>query len=102
MFDAENESGYVAGARSVYDESETETVAKSIIEIADGDKIEFLADLYDYDQNYTDSYRFGEAVTVSGALSVGDVYLPDASKCLATYRFTDIYNQAYWTPVIGH
>lgn len=101
VFDAEHESGYVAGARSVYDESETETVAKSITELSDGDKIEFLADLYDYDQNYTDSYRFGDEVTVSGELSVGDVYLPDASKCLATYRITDIYNQAYWTPVIG-
>ena len=34
-------------------------------------------------------------------LTVSDVYLPDPSKALITYRFTDIYNQAYWTPVVG-
>ena len=69
--------------------------------VQDGDTIEFLADLYDYQQNYTDSYHFGNPVKVSGALSVSDVVLPDKTKALATYRITDIYNQAYWTPVIG-
>ena len=101
VFDAEHSDGYVAGARSVYDADVTETVAKAIDELADGDTIVFLADLYDYDQNFVDNYEFGNAITVSGELTVGDVYLPDASKAMATYRFTDIYNQAYWTPVIG-
>ena len=101
VFDPEHESGCVAGARPVYAEDETETVAKAIDALQDGDEIVFLADLYDYDQNYPDSYLFGDALTVKGELSVGDVYLPDASKCLATYRVTDLYNQAYWTPVIG-
>ena len=100
VFDAEHETGYVAGARSVYD-GDIEAVAKNMTEIKDGDEIVFLCDLYDYQQNYKDSYRFGKPVTVQGALTVSDVILPDASKILATYRFTDIYNQAYWTPVIG-
>ena len=100
VFDSENENGYVAGARSVYT-GETETVAKAVDEIRDGDTIQLLADLYDYDQNYTASYAFGNPITVKGAIQISNVYLPDKTKALVTYRFTDIYNQAYWTPVIG-
>ena len=101
IFDQDHESGYVAGARPVYTQGETETVAKTLTEIVDGDTLVFLCDLYDYQQNYQDSYEFGNPVTVQGALTVSDVYLPDASRVYATYRITDIYNQAYWTPVIG-
>ena len=92
----------VAGARTVYVNGETDTIPKAMTEIAAGDTIVFLADLYDYEQNYIDSYAFGKNLTVDeNGLTVSDVYLPDASKALITYRFTDIYNQAYWTPVIG-
>ena len=102
VFDQDHEGGYVAGARSVYQGEMADAVAKNMTEIAQGDTIVFLADLYDYDQNYTDSYQFGSPVTVGeGGLTVSDMYLPDASKALVTYRFTDIYNQAYWTPVVG-
>ena len=101
VFDQDHETGYVAGARSVYEGELADAVAKNMTGIAEGDEIVFLADLYDYNQNYTDSYRFGSPITVQGELTVSDVILPDASKTLATYRFTDIYNQAYWTPVIG-
>ena len=100
VFDSENEDGYVAGARTVYS-GETETVAKAMTEIQDGDTIILVADLYDYDQNYTASYRFGKPITVQGGLKVSNVYLPDKTKAMVTYRITDIYNQAYWTPVIG-
>ena len=101
VFDQDHESGFVAGARAVYVNGETDTVAKAIDELQEGDEIVFLADLYDYNQNFVDSYHLGDPVTVSGELMVSDVYLPDPAKALASYRFTDIYNQAYWTPVIG-
>ena len=100
VFDNEHEDGYVAGARAVYTD-ETETVAKALDELEQGAEIVFLADLYDYDQNYTASYAFGKAITVDGELKVSNVYLPDKSKALVTYRITDIYQQAYWTPVVG-
>ena len=100
VFDSEHEDGYVAGARAAYTD-ETETVAKAMTEIEDGDVIQPLADLYTYDQSFQDSYEFGNPITVSGDLQVSNVYLPDASKASVTYRITDLYNQAYWTPVIG-
>jgi hypothetical protein len=76
-------------------------VAKALFELEDGAEIVFLADLYDYSQNYTASYAFGKPITVDGELKVSSVYLPDRSKALVTYRITDIYRQTYWTPVIG-
>ncbi len=100
VFDNEHEDGYVAGACAVYTD-ETETVAKAVYELEQGATIVFLADLYDYNQNYTASYAFGKSITVDGELKVSNVYLPDKSKALVTYRITDIYQQAYWTPVIG-
>ena len=101
VFDAEHEAGYVAGARAVYTAEETETVAKAMTEIVPGDTIVFLADLYDYDQNFIDSYSFGDAITVGDTLTVSDVYLPDPSCVYPTYRITDLYNQAYWTGIVG-
>ena len=79
---------------------ETETVAKGITEIKNGDTIDFLCDYYDYDGQYTDSYMLGERLTVRGELKISNVYLPDSDYALASYKFTDIYNQSYWTPVI--
>ena len=101
VFDAEHEYGYISGARPVYDEGQTETVAKTLLPLSDGDVISLLADLYDYDQNYTASYEFGNPIVVDGEPVVANVYLPDPARCMVTYRITDIYNQAYWTPVVG-
>ena len=100
VFDAEHENGYVAGARSVYLNGETDTVAKEMTEIQAGDTLVFLADLYDYSQQYQANYPLGNQVTVGkGGLTVSDVYLPDASKAVFTYRFTDLYQQPHWVPV---
>ena len=99
VFDQDHENGYVAGARSVYLNGETDTVAKAMTEINPGDTLVFLADLYDYDMNFRDSYPLGQAVTAGEELHISDVYLPDPAKAVITYRFTDLYNQAYWVSV---
>ena len=99
VFDNENPYGYIAGARSDYDESETETIAKGITELTVGDRIDFICDYYAYDGTYQDSYYLGETCTYTGSEVISNVYI-DASAAQATYRFTDIYNQQYWTPAI--
>ena len=68
-------------------------------EIVDGDVIDFLCDYYGYDGSFLDSYMLGDRMIVDGELSISNVYI-DASAANACYRFTDIYNQQYWTPVI--
>jgi hypothetical protein len=90
--------GVVAGARINYGEV-TDTVAKGLIEINRGDVIDFLCDFYSYSQEYNDSYYLGEQMTVSGDLMVSNVNIGN-TRCLVTYRLTDIYNNTYWTPAV--
>ncbi len=100
MFDNEHPNGYIAGARSEYLNGETETVAKGVTELTEGDEIVFLCDYYDYDGTYQDSYRLVDEPWLYHAdAQISNVYI-DESKANATYRFTDIYGQNYWTPVI--
>jgi len=95
-WDPDTGAGEITGARSVYLDGETETVAKSLTALADGDRIDFLCDYYTYDGQYENSYRLGEQITVSGALSVTDLALENANV-RTTYRFTDLYQQHYWS-----
>ncbi len=92
-------SGYIAGAVRDYRAGETETVAKSVISLRDGDTLDFICDYYGYDGSYQDSYLLGEQLTVSGEPAVSDLLI-DAERCSAAYRFTDIYQQHYWTETI--
>lgn len=98
-FDNDRPYGYVAGVRAVYAAGETETVAKSETELRPGDTLEFLCDYYSYDGDYQDSYLLDEPLTVTEApLTVSDVPLEGSVR--ACYRFTDLYNQHYWTPPV--
>ena len=99
VFDNDHPGGYVTGAQVDYKEGETETAAKNLTEIADGDELQFLCDFYSYDEEYEDTYRLGDAFTVDGELEVMDVAVGDGEAKI-TYRFTDIYNNEYWSPAI--
>ena len=99
VFDNANPKGYIAGARYVYTKGETETVAKGVESLTEGDKIEFICDYYAYDGTYQDSYLMGDVVTYTGNNTISNVII-DADKCSATYLITDSYNNEYWTPVI--
>ena len=95
-FTNENPNGSVVGVRRVYTEGETQTVAKTMDTVVDGDVIDCVCDYYSYDGEYLDSYMFGEQLVVDGELEISDVYIEKESANL-TYLFTDIYNQKYWT-----
>ena len=99
VFDEENPHGYIAGARSVYLQGETDTVAKSLIELKLGDTLDFLCDYYDYDGNYTNSYFLGEPMTVESVMEISNVDVGEGPVSVC-YRFTDLYQQHYWTPAL--
>ncbi len=99
VFDSETPYGYVAGVQTVYHSGETDTAAKSQTGLQPGDTLEFLCDYYSYEGDYQDSYLLGEPLTVTDeALVISDV--PLEGRTQATYRFTDLYGQHYWTPAI--
>ena len=99
LFTDEQPQGTVAGARPVYAGGETDTVARGLIELTNGDTLDFLCDYYSYDGSYQDSYLLGDALTVDGELTVSDTYLGDGGTMILC-RFTDLYGQDYWTQAI--
>ena len=99
VFDNEHPDGFIAGARYDYRGGETETVAKSLDSLTVGDELDFLCDYYSYDGVYQDSYYLGDPMTVTEDMVISNVYI-DRGAASATYRFTDIYNQTYWSPVM--
>lgn len=100
VFDNDNPYGYIAGAQTVYENGETLTSAKALTELNDGDRIDFVCDYYTYDQQYQDSYYLGDPLTYSADCEISNVNVGDGDT-LVTYRFTDIYNQQYWTLPVG-
>ena len=98
VFDNDRPYGFVAGVQTMYHEGETDTVAKNMTGLEIGDTLEFLCDYYSYSGEYQDSYLLGEPLMVTQELTISDVPLEGVTR--ATYRFTDLYNQHYWTPVV--
>lgn len=99
VFDNAHPYGYIAGARYDYVGGETETVAKGLTVLMPGDTLDFLCDYYSYDGEYLDSYLLGDPMVYREGMQISNVYL-DAAALQACYRFTDIYNQYYWTPIL--
>ena len=93
--------GIISGARYVYDNNETDTVAKNTIALSAGDRLDFVCRYYDYDGKYLDSYRFGEPLVLDSTdVDISNIKIADG-KPLATYKFTDMYQQEYWSPVVN-
>ena len=92
------EDGYIAGAQYVYGDMDSDTQAKMMIQIGKGDKIQFVCDYYDYDGNYRDSYKLGNAFTLGDTYQIGDAHFKKNYR--VTYCFTDIYQKRYWTPAL--
>ena len=99
LFTDEQPEGYIAGAQPVYEADQTETVSRGLIELQPGDKLDFLCDFYSYSQEFQDSYYLGEPMTVTDNMVISDTLLGD-QKTIEIYRFTDIYNNNYWTEFV--
>ena len=117
-FDPEHPYGAITGLRRVYSDSETETIAKGVPAITDeipdtdvdwaddesvfwkvGDRLDFICDYYSYTGVYEDSYFLGDPMTVTEDMTISYVDLGDGNL-RQSYRFTDLYQQSYWTPAL--
>ena len=61
-----------------------------------GDKLEFYAEYYTYAGVFEGTHVIGE-ITVSEDMEFGDLELAEGNY-RHSYRFTDLYQQSYWTP----
>ena len=94
-----DDNGSIVGASTDYVAGETEAVAKNLTEINVGDTLEFICDYYSYDMEYQDSYLIGDPVKVTDNLTISNTDV-GSGACHILYRFTDIYNQNYWSEPI--
>ena len=86
--------GIVLGAKSIYEESDS--LSKGLIEINDGDKIEFIGNYYSYNGEFISEYRIGNPLIVDGQLELYNTRLEN--DYVYTYCFNDIYGNKLWTP----
>ena len=118
----ENLNSYVVGVRYDYGAPEGEDTFNAeakVAELQDGDKIQFVADYYTTDGEFEDTYKIGNAITYrllnadekvdaegmdradfvpDGNLVVGYTDMSELKDSLiATFLFTDIYNNEHWT-----
>ncbi|MBR0481194.1 MAG: peptidase C11 [Firmicutes bacterium] len=101
VFDNEHPLGAVIGACYDYSQmNDVEAIAKNLVAIEDGDRIDFICDYYDYSGNYNATYMMGDEIIVNGDLVVSDVMLKNQDAAYASYVFTDIFGQEYWTPIV--
>ncbi|MBQ6174523.1 MAG: peptidase C11 [Clostridia bacterium] len=95
----ENNAYTVTGARRVYKNGETDTVAKAETEIVSGSSIDLVFDYYTRNGRYEESYIYGDAIPCNDIadLSIAQMKLSDTENLCYTYRLTDIYEQEWWT-----
>lgn len=98
VFDNDNPNGYISGAEYDYDD-ETETAAKTMTELNNGDTLEFICSCYSYDGEFIDEYKLGEPITVSDNMQISNTDVGSGQLRLM-YKLTDIYNCEYWTKMI--
>ncbi len=95
----EGTNAYIAGASDEYENGETDVIAKNLTELKDGDKLDFICDFYTNDMKYQDSYYIGEQMTYRSDMKITNTALGDGNIKIL-YKFTDIYNQEYWSEAI--
>lgn len=104
-FSQDYEEGRILGAQLVYELSDGEisdctTQGKGMIEIAEGDTIDFLCDYYGYDGTFKDSYYLNdESLIVDTDGLIIETLTMDNDDVYYSYRLTDYYNANYWTPI---
>ena len=92
----------MAGACYDYIDGQTDTAAKNLTSLEEGDIIDYVCDYYNYDHSFQQNYYIGKQVVVDKPMSEMVINnLPvGEGNVLVTFKFTDIYGQEYWTPFL--
>ena len=97
------ENNYIAGACYDYDPSVTQTSAKNLQGLEEGDQVKFLGDAYSYKGKFLGSHQLGRTWTVKDPDNAKITYTDvGAGDTLILYKFTDIYGQNYWSREVPH
>ncbi len=100
LWDSKNPDGIVKGARPATNYGDTTIETRRLIELKQGDKIEFIFDYYTYDLEYENSYTIGDALILEDKDIVVEYKEVEASEFYVYYKITDIYNNEYYTEAV--
>ncbi len=100
VWDDMNPDGRVIGARPMTDYGDTTIETRRLIELQEGDVIEFLFDYYTYDGEYEDSYIIGDPLIVSNEDILIEYTEIEDGEFYVYYKITDIYNNVYYTEAV--
>ena len=112
-------NGEVTGVRSVYEDEEIQELPKTQTEpgapvdlenttdadadtrirlLQPGDVLDFLCDYYRYDGSYENTYMLGQQLVIGAdGVRVANVPLNNGERLAISFRFTDLYQQHYWS-----
>ena len=96
VFDNENPEGRIVGIENFYPKDEEVDVLAKKVTLEDGDTLDFVADYYTYKGEYLDTFMVGDRLTVAGEVKIEKLTVEEKSANMM-YRFTDIYQQQYWS-----
>ena len=96
----EDEKAIVLGAQRLYENGETDTVAKGYLPINVGDVLTFICDYYTYEGAYSSTYTLADPLVVTGDLSVANLRI-EGDRFVYCYCLTDIYGNEFWTGSIS-
>lgn len=101
IFDSSNPQGYIAGLTYDYDPiyEQGDMTSKTLAKLEEGAEISFLADYYDAEGSYENTYEIGDVWSYKDGAEIANITV-EGGDVLALYQFKDIYNNTYWTPRI--
>ncbi|MBQ3273223.1 MAG: hypothetical protein IJH44_08330 [Solobacterium sp.] len=99
-FTPENPDGVVYGVQNVYEDGVEARIYQLVVddEEHDADVVTFIADYYDYQNNFDDVYEISDPIPYDGELTVGTFHIAGQGTMFG-YRLTDIYNTELRTPM---
>ena len=101
-FDNDLPKGYIAGAKVIESGPGTdlsvEEMVSGLVDVREGDAVDFVCDYYDYDGVFINNYFFGEQMIVSKDPEIKNYKIPgDLEAC---YLLEDVNGNRYWTPLM--
>ena len=93
FWDEDHPEGYVAGYRPVQTDA---FPYRNLMQLQEGDVLDFYCDFYTYDEEYEDTYYIGDSLICGDELTVS--YEDIGEETVLFYvRLTDFFQNEYWT-----
>ncbi len=92
------DNGYIAGYRAA--DSGSQGALGKLLQLKQGDTLEFVCDRYGYDGSFEGREMFGEGVTVGSRMPAVTYERTQGDRLLVCYRISDVYQNIFYTDMV--